>query len=347
MLLVIPGCATTLSTRAQHEYHALDMARRALGDTKHPKHVCVTAWGISATSQREAENDARAQIVSQIRSRIEVVSTDVAGSISRDGIVIDSQFVNRSIRIAAKFDRNELIRIDDELSSGFPAGVYRAFAYASRDEIARQLDSEYSDAAVVFRSQAEHSRTLEQDVVAFAQAFHAASSAFSRMLDAACGHLAVTGIPVPGFEADCGLRRTLERSRADLVAGMRIAVSLAADPRIDTRALADAVASAIIGLGVRASTADCVEVGSLRLELQAEIEWNTLAGVRYCKARLSGNLESCPDGVALAPVLLAGGPLEGRGRDPVDNLRRRATAEALKPLVHKALAPFIPFAQSE
>lgn len=309
-------------------------------EENYPQSAFISAWGQSSTSYREAELNARAMVSEQISSRLESETVSYAEAVMRDSEVSDYQRLTSTVKSRTEFTRAELIRFDSK--SRHPRhGQYYVFAFASRRELIDVLTADYQDHAQVFRHHLELHAILHSDLAAYTQSWRRAYRAYTEMASTACAIQAISRSPFIPFQESRDEMRQLDRDRISLLASTQVYVRISSHSELDQNSLSESITGALMRLGLSARTGLCPGDG-LQLELSPMIKWRRIM-VDICEVTLSGPLSDCSSASKLIDVSLSGPELCGQGRDPIGNLYRQATPEALVPILRKSLEYVFPF----
>lgn len=306
---------------------------------KYPESSYITALGISSSSQREADLNARVQVAEQIRSRIESETISFAEAVMRNSEVNDYQRLTLEVRSQTEFNRAELIRIDSEFR-GYQKEAFHSFAYISRSKLAEILSSDYQDAALLFQLHLGQHSALHSDIAAYTLSWRRAFKAYTEMASLACMIQAVTHNPFPTFQEARISMRELDRDRVSLLARTKVFLFLIDNTELNHSQLEESLTSALVELGVSAVSGKC-SGDALQLQLSTSVAWKRIM-VDICEVTLAGELLDCATGSKLTEVSLSGPTLCGQGRDPLGNLQRHATPTALIPLLRESLQHVLP-----
>ena len=343
LLVVLMGCSSGASNMDTARIQLqMNQARDIYLKQKYPEAGFITAWGVSDNSQHEAELDAKARISEQISSTIRAEIKSIATASMRDGVSVDSQFLESKISSETRFNRAEMIQIELNADKEQSNAGFQAFAYLSRSELGDELVSSYENCATVFRVWVKKAITWNESPMRFTPAWKAAKSQFIELLALAGRYQAVQRQPLFGFVSDRSLLRDLEKARAVLIADLDIIINLQSSSGIDLEPMEAAVCGALVHLGLNAHTGECSAGMVLLVDLVPEVSWHSLMGARFCKVRLLGNIQDCRDRTQQRPVVVAGAIMEGRGQNPVDSLLKRVTSDSIAPIIAESFSDVLP-----
>lgn len=331
-LLFLVGCGGTPA--AKTDYSAIK--ERSSG-AQYSEAQYIVGHGISNTSQREADLDAKAQVAEQIRSSIRSETTAFAKAVIRNGSSDDSQVLTSKVQASAQFSRGEMIRIVPA-SRKFEKGQYQSVAQISRSELSQILIAEYEDAAIAFRQ--HDNPDLANDLAAFTSSWKQAKRAYTKMAATACEIQAVIRGAYQPFTIDRDLMQKFNQQRLTWLSNIHVAVRVRSGGNIDTYAMAESISGAMAELGLVADGNRCAD-GLLLLDLTPSVIWKKFYGTDVCEVTLSGNLKNCATGNVLSEVSISG--LNGEGKDPIRRMHNRATPEKIAPLLSESLGHVLPF----
>ncbi|MCP4143901.1 MAG: hypothetical protein GY752_01310 [bacterium] len=331
-LLFLIGCGGT--PPAKTDYSAIK--ERASG-ANYPEAQYIVSRGISNTSQREADLDAKAQVAEQVRSSIRSEVTAFAKAVILNGSSNDSEVLTSKIQASAEFSRAEMIKIARGSRKRIK-GQYQSVAYISRSELSQILIAEYELAAVAFHQ--HDNPDLANDLAAFTSSWKQAKRAYTQMAATACEIQAVTRRPYQPLASDRELLKKYNRQRLTWLSNIHVAVRIRDGGNIDTYAMAESISGAMTELGLVADGNKCTD-GLLLLDLTPSVSWKKFYGNDVCEVTLSGSLENCATGNVLSQVSISG--LNGEGRDPIRKMHNRATPEKIAPMLSESLEHVLPF----
>jgi len=329
-LLFLVGCGGAPSMKT--DYSAIK--ERASG-ANYSEAQYIGSRGISNTSQREADLDAKAQVAEQVRSSIRSETTAFARAVILNGSADDSQVLTSKVQASAQFSRAEMIKIAPESRKQIK-GQYQSVAYISRSELSQILIAEYEDAAIAFHQ--HDNPDLANDLAAFTSSWKQAKRAYTEMAAIACEIQAVTRRPYQQFASDRELLKKFNRQRLTWLSNIHVAVRIRDGGNIDTYAMAESISGAMTELGLVADGNRCSD--GLLLDLTPSVSWKKFYGNDVCEVTLIGSLENCATGNVLSEVSISG--LNGEGRDPIRKMHNRATPEKIAPLLSKSLGHILP-----
>ena len=308
--------------------------------SRFPNSHWVTAWGVSETSFREAEQDAKAQVAAQVRSSITAETTSLARAVMRDDEVTDFQELVSEVRTTTTFTRAQLIRRVD--ASVHQEGDQRkVLAVLDRHELARVLQGDYDTAAVAWRQAADGLDLARGDLPAWTVAWHRFRGGFAEVLATAAETRAVTGLNPQGYTADQARWAAGHAARDSVLRHTQIVLVLAPTVGLDPAELAERLSAAFVELGVGARAGNCVR-GDEALRLEPVLTSRSVIG-RVVSLELRGTFGPCTGGLVWSEVVISGSALRGDGRDPEADLLRSLTPEALAPLLRESLGHVVPF----
>ncbi len=130
--LVAAGCSQDRPPRCPDEL-----------SQRFPRARYITACGVSDNGAREAQNEAVAEVVQQIKSSIQAVTVERSESLSRGGEAELSQLVRTEMKVRGTFAHGELIRQAELEAKVREQGKYSlAFAFLERGAADRVLADE-------------------------------------------------------------------------------------------------------------------------------------------------------------------------------------------------------------
>jgi hypothetical protein len=339
-LLFMVGCAGTPPTNT--DYDAIKA--RASGssgaevqssDNHYSEARYIVGYGISGTSQREADLNAKAQIAEQIHSSINSETTAFAKAVIRNGSSVDSEVLTSQVTASAQFSRAEMIKIDPD-SRRSKKGQFYCTAYLSRRELSEILIAEYEDAAIAFRN--HDNPDLATDLAAFTSSWKQANRSYTQMAASACEIQAVIRGAYQPFVNDRALMLKFNQQRLTWLSNIHVAVRIRNGGGIDTHAMAEAVSGAITELGMVADGRNCSS--GLMLDLNPSVVMKVFFGTDVCEVTLSGSLTDCRTGNVLTEVSIDG--LTGEGKDPISRMHKRATPKKIAPMLGTSLGHVLP-----
>jgi hypothetical protein len=321
--------------------------------TKHPDYPperFLTAVGVSDKDGPSAEEDARARVAGQVRSTLESELLDEQRETSVGGKVESYQRILRTMRTTTQFSHAEMIRVDPAAATKAKK-LHYAFAYLARGELARVLAGEYETAAGRFRQSARAAGGhlaggRLDDLPAYTTAVRQALGEFAAMAAKAFEIRAVTRREVASWAEDLAAFQRLEAERTGTLRSLKLRLAVEGSPTGATREVVlMALTGALAGIGVEATPGACGEqVHALRV--RPEVECSRGSFGPQCKLSMAGAVVHCASGRVLTEVDLRDPAFKGmHSRDEaraLEDLYRKVTADALRPLLAKALAPVLP-----
>ncbi|MDP8222381.1 MAG: hypothetical protein P9L99_03405 [Candidatus Lernaella stagnicola] len=304
---------------------------------KFPVSEYITGVGMSDTGFSDAENLAKLKVSEQVRSYIE--------SSFEQHMTEKFNKISWQIKKHTKFTHAEMIRIDT--TSGAKVGqLYYAFAYLPRKDVFRVLSGEYEAEATKFRRSAQSLPTLHADLPAYTAGLRQSQKSFAALAAKAFEIRAVTLKEPTAFQADDAVFLAMERDRVALLRGLKITVRIENGNVGDAReVILMAVTGALTRLGLEATPGVC-DPQKHELLVKAEVKCKRGSFGPQCKLDIAGALVHCSSGAVLAEADLNDPSFKGlHTKDQsraLTQLYNTITAEALTPLLQKALAGVLP-----
>jgi hypothetical protein len=328
----LTACAATMPS------HIADPA-------SHPTYATskyITAVGMSDRSFDDAEKLAQAKVSEQVRSQIEY---QYEMAMSNQGI--DHKGL---VKKQTSFSHAEMIRVDTS-SQAKVGKAYYAFAYLSRHDVFKVLESEYESEATRFRRSAQSLPQLHHDLPAYTAGLRQAQSSFAALSGKAFEIRAVTMKDVPAHRQDEATFLAMERDRVTLLRDLKITVRIENGSIGEAReVILMALTGALTRLGLEATPGAC---GPQKHELRVKAEVNCRRGSfgPQCSLDMAGVLVHCASGAVLAEADLNDSSFKGihtkdRSR-ALTQLYSSITPDALVPQLQKSLSGVLPIDASQ
>jgi hypothetical protein len=327
--LLLTACAVSRTLPA----HIADPAAHS----KFPISEYITGVGMSDKGFSDAENMAKLKVSEQVRSYIE--------SSFEQHMTEEFNKVSMQIKKCTKFTHAEMIRIDT--TSGAKVGqLYYAFAYLPRSEAFRVLSGEYEAEATKFRRASQSLAGLHGDMPAYTAGLRQAQKSFAELAAKAFEIRAVAQKEPVAYRKDEVVFLANESDRITLLRNLKITVRLEGSKIGDAReVILMAMTGALTRLGLEATPGAC-DPQKHELRVKAKVRCKRGSFGPQCLLDMAGAMVHCASGSVLAEIDFNDSAFKGlHTKDQaraLTQLYNTITAEALTPLLQKALSGVLP-----